>query len=95
MTVSLKVCVFHMNKAQVLQHVILSCEVEASQDVVFEGVKRVCEPGAGWVEPIYSDLSGYGEERCDGLDDDYDGEVDESFVRSDLCNERLPFDPVP
>ena len=50
---------------------------------VCEGVKRVCEAGAGWVEPRYSEVSGYGDEVCDGVDSDCDGSTDEDINPAD------------
>ena len=47
---------------------------------VCAGSKRVCEMGVGWVEPMYSEIAGYGSEAsCNGYDNDCDGSTDEDI----------------
>ena len=41
---------------------------------------KVCDfEDNSWLEPNYSSVEGYGDEVCDGLDNDYDGMLDEEI----------------
>ena len=53
---------------------------------VCERVRQVCDQEVGWKDASYSEVEGYGDEVCDGADNDCDGEVDEDFCGDGVTN---------
>ena len=49
---------------------------------VCEGARKVCQGDQGWQEPDYDNIEDYEEteETCDGLDNDCNGQTDETFL---------------
>ena len=63
----------------------LTTRVIADAQGVCRGSEETCEGALGWVSPDFTLLEGYevDEATCDGLDNDCDGETDESFTRDE------------
>ncbi|MBM4319357.1 MAG: hypothetical protein FJ125_05185, partial [Deltaproteobacteria bacterium] len=57
------------------------------QSGVCQGARQVCAGAQGWQEPNYAQINGFEplETRCDGLDNDCNGQVDEGMRLGESC----------
>ena len=60
----------------------LSAQFADKQLGVCKGSSKICDGTNGWAEPDYTALDGYSEDesKCDTLDNDCDGQTDETFT---------------